>query len=106
MVPAQRVKILSTSAMVEAARTTSSSTVLVATEVGMLHPLRKAAPAVKFEPVNERASCVYMKMITPAAVLRGLRGGGDEVKVASAVADRARGAVQRMVAIGQPGGAE
>jgi quinolinate synthase len=105
-VPADRVKILSTSGMVEAARRTTSSSVLVATEIGMLYPLRKAAPNIDFQPVNEKASCRFMKMITPAALLRCLRDGRDEVHVDSSIAERARSAVQRMVAIGQPGSAE
>lgn len=79
---------------------------LVATEVGMLHQLRRAAPGVDFRPVNERASCRYMKMITPAALLRSLREGVDEVHVDPEIAERARTAVRRMVAIGRPGGGE
>ncbi|HEX3787724.1 MAG TPA: quinolinate synthase NadA [Pseudonocardiaceae bacterium] len=105
-VPAERVKILSTGGMLDAAHRTTADTVLVATEIGMLHQLRKAAPGVDFRPVNDRASCRYMKMITPAALLRCLREGADEVHVAPDVADRARGAVQRMITIGKPGGAE
>ncbi len=54
---------------------------LVATEVGMLHQLRRAAPDVDFLAVNDRASCKYMKMITPAALLRCLVEGADEVHV-------------------------
>jgi quinolinate synthase len=80
--------------------------VLVATEVGMLHQLRRAAPEVDFRAVNDRASCRYMKMITPAALLRSLREGTDEVQVPLEIAERARGAVQRMIAIGRPGGDE
>ena len=105
-VPSERVKILSTGGMLDAAREVKSTSVLVATEIGMLHQLRKAAPGVDFRAVNERASCKYMKMITPAALLRCLREGVDEVHVDPAVAARARGAVQRMVEIGQPGGGE
>ncbi len=105
-VPADRVKILSTGGMLDEARETKSRSVLVATEIGMLHQLRKAAPGVDFRAVNERASCRYMKMITPAALLRCLRDGADEVHVDQAIAARARGAVQRMVEIGQPGGGE
>jgi quinolinate synthase len=106
VVPTDRVKILSTSGMVDAARNTASSTVLVATETGMLHPLRKAAPGVDFRPVNERASCAYMKMITPAALLRCLREGRDEIRLDPDIAERARGAVRRMVEIGQAGRGE
>ncbi|MGZ4543104.1 MAG: quinolinate synthase NadA [Mycobacteriaceae bacterium] len=105
-VPAERVKILSTGGMLDAARTTGSREVLVATEVGMLHQLRKAAPNVDFRAVNEKASCKYMKMITPAALLRCLVEGADEVHVDAETARLASGAVRRMIAIGRPGGDE
>jgi quinolinate synthase len=105
-VPSDRVKILSTGGMLDAARTTRSRSVLVATEVGLLHQLRKTAPDVDFQPVNDRASCRYMKMITPGALLRCLREGVDEVHVDPVVAERARGAVQRMIEIGRPGSGE
>ena len=106
IVPAEQVKILSTGDMVAEARATKARSVLVATEVGMLHQLRRAAPEIDFRAVNERASCRYMKMITPAALLRSLREGRDEVDVDPAVAERARGAVRRMIEIGKPGGGE
>ena len=47
-----------------------------------------------------------MKMITPAALLRSLRDGTDEVVVDPDVAARARRSVQRMIEIGNPGGGE
>ncbi|MAU81104.1 MULTISPECIES: quinolinate synthase NadA [Gordonia] len=105
-VPADKVKILSTGGMLDAARETGAKQVLVATEIGMLHQLRKAAPGVDFQAVNDRASCPYMKMITPAALLRSLREGRDEVFVADDVAERARKSVERMIAIGNPGSGE
>ncbi|RKT86133.1 quinolinate synthase [Saccharopolyspora antimicrobica] len=106
IVAPERVKILSTGDMLTAARDTGARSVLVATEVGMLHQLRKAAPEIDFRAVNDRASCRYMKMITPAALLRCLREGADEVHVPTDVADRARASVERMIAIGKPGGGE
>jgi quinolinate synthase len=102
----ERVKILSTGDMVHEARATSAKTVLVATEIGMIHQLRKAAPGIDFRAVNDRASCRYMKMITPAALLRCLREGLDEVHVDLETASKARASVQRMIEIGQPGGGE
>ncbi|AGM08283.1 quinolinate synthase NadA [Amycolatopsis keratiniphila] len=102
----ERVKILSTGDMVHAARDTKATSVLVATEIGMIHQLRKAAPEIDFRAVNDRASCRYMKMITPAALLRSLREGADEVHVDAETAARARASVQRMIEIGQPGGGE
>ncbi|MGE3256079.1 quinolinate synthase NadA [Pseudonocardia sp.] len=105
-VPQERVKILSTGGMLDAARASTAATVLVATEVGMLHQLRRAAPEVDFRAVNDRASCRYMKMITPAALLRSLRDGTDEVHVEPGLAARALASVERMIAIGRPGGGE
>jgi len=105
-VPADRVKILSTGGMLTAARATRAREVLVATEVGMLHQLRRAAPEVDFRAVNDRASCKYMKMITPEALLRCLVEGTDEVDVDLDTARLARRSVQRMIEIGRPGGGE
>ena len=104
--PTDRVKILSTGGMLEAAHETQARKVLVATEVGMLYQLRRAAPEVDFRAVNDRASCKYMKMITPAALLRCLVEGADEVHVDPEIAAAGRRSVQRMIEIGQPGGGE
>ncbi len=102
VVPKERTKILSTSGMVDAARATTAKKVLVATETGMLHQLRKTNPLVIFEPVNRAAVCKYMKMITPAYLLRSLRDGTDVVDVPRDIADRARLSVERMISIGTP----
>ena len=101
-VPAERTKILSTSGMITAAKETQAKKVLVATETGMLHQLRKANPLVIFEPVNRASVCKYMKMNTPEKLLEALRTGKDEVTVPRDIADRARLSVERMIAIGTP----
>jgi len=102
VVPKERTKILSTSGMIAAAKETRAAKVLVATETGMLHQLRKANPLVIFEPVNRAAVCKYMKMNTPEKLLEALRTGRDEVTVPRDIADRARLSVERMIAIGTP----
>lgn len=104
--PAERTHILSTGGMVELAPRLTNGSVLVATEVGMLHQLRQANPRSTFLPMNPQASCRYMKMITPELLVRCLREGRDEVDVPEDVAERARRAVERMVAVGMPGGGE
>ena len=98
--PAERTHVLSTGAMLERARTTRARSVLVATETGMLHQLRKANPSVQWEPVNAKAECVYMKMTTPEVLLRCLRDGTTEVEVDAEIATRARRAVEAMIAVG------
>ncbi len=106
IVEKSRVQILSTGEMVDRARATQARSVLVATEIGMIHQLRKAAPGIDFRAVNDRASCHYMKMITPAKLLTALRDGRDEVHVDEVTAAAARGAVEAMIAIGRSGGGE
>ena len=75
------------------------STAIVATEIGMLHPLREAAPDTEFIAANERAACTYMKMITLPKLRDALRDLAYEVKVPAAVAERARVPIERMIAI-------
>ncbi|MEJ5927413.1 quinolinate synthase NadA [Corynebacterium sp. H128] len=106
-IDSKRVHMLSTGDMLASAPTVASGgTVLVATELGMLHQLKKAAPNVDFQPVNHRAECGFMKMITPAALLKCLADGTDEVDVPEKLATLARASVTRMIAIGKPGGGE
>ncbi len=102
VVPKERTRILSTGGMLEAARTTKSRKVLVATETGMLHQLRKVNASTDFQPVNRAAVCKYMKMITPEKLENALRTGNDVVDVPRDVAERARASVERMIAIGTP----
>jgi quinolinate synthase len=99
--PAGRTRVLSTGGMLEAARTTTASAVLVATETGMLHQLRQANPRVSWEPVNPRAQCPYMQMTTPDVLTRCLRDGVSEVTVDADIARRARRAVDAMIATGR-----
>jgi quinolinate synthase len=96
------VQMLSTGGMVAYAREHAGSgrTAVMATEIGMLHPLRMAAPDVDFVAANERASCRFMKMITLTKLRDSLRDGVYEVKVPEAIAARARVPIERMVAIG------
>jgi len=72
---------------------------IVATEIGMLHPLRETAPDTEFIAANERAACIYMKMITLPKLRDSLRDLVHEVKVPADIAERARVPIERMIAI-------
>jgi quinolinate synthase len=101
-IDADGVHMLSTGGMLGYARSHAGgppATAIVATETGMLYPLREAAPDVEFIAANEAAHCRFMKMITLPKVRDALRDGVFEVKVPSEVADRARLPIERMVAI-------
>ncbi len=96
------VHMLSTGGMLKYATSHAGDhgTAIVATETGMLHPLRMAAPDLDFIAANEAAHCRFMKMITLPKLRDALRDGVHEVKVPAEIADRARLPIERMVAIG------
>src|SRR2546421_2229773 len=98
-ISSEGVHMLSTGGMLGYARSHPSGTAIVATETGMLHPLRQAAPDTEFIAANERAHCRFMKMITLPKVRDALRDGGHEVKVSPEVAERARRPIGRSGAI-------
>ena len=95
----ERTHILSTEGMVTFAKKSDKDRFLVATEVGIIHRLTKEAPGKQFEPVNRKASCRFMKMITLEKLRDSLRDEKYVVSVEPEVAKRARGAIERMVAI-------
>jgi quinolinate synthase len=101
-VDSEGVHMLSTGGMLGYAREHSGDrggTAIVATETGMLHGLRDAAPNTEFIAANEAAHCRYMKMITLPKLRDSLRDGVHEVKVQHEIAQRARVPIERMVAI-------
>ncbi|HTT27092.1 MAG TPA: quinolinate synthase NadA [Solirubrobacteraceae bacterium] len=101
-IDSEGVHMLSTGGMLGYARGIDgppARTAIVATETGMLYPLREAAPDVEFIAANEAAHCRFMKMITLPKLRDALRDDVFEVKVPSEVADRARLPIERMVAI-------
>lgn len=89
--------VLSTEGMVRHVRESVSSEFIIATEVGILHKLRKENPSKSFLPTNEEASCRYMKMITLEKVLHSLRHEVYEVRVPEEIAGKARMAINRML---------
>ena len=93
------IHMLSTGGMLRYAEQHPDARAVVATETGMLYPLRQTAPDGQFVAANEAAHCRFMKMITLPKLRDGLREGVHEIKVPAAVADRARVAIERMVAI-------
>jgi quinolinate synthase len=96
----ERTHILSTEGMVNFAKQSPAARFRVATETGIIHRLQKDAPGKQFLPVNDKAVCRYMKMITLEKTRNALRDWKFEVRVEPEIAARARLAIDRMVAIG------
>jgi quinolinate synthase len=94
------VQILSTEGMIKRPAISPATEFIVATEVGILHRLRRENPAKRFVAANERASCAYMKVTTLPKVKRALERLEYRITVPADVANRARRAIERMIAIG------
>src|ERR1700682_3837964 len=94
------VQILSTEGMIRRPKISASDEFIVATEVGILHRLRRENPKKTFYPANPDAVCAFMKVTTLPKVLNSLRRMEHRITVAPAIAERARRAIERMVAIG------
>jgi quinolinate synthase len=98
------VQILSTEGMIRRPGTSEADEFIVATEVGILHRLRRENPTKRFYAANDRAICTYMKVTTLPTVVAALERMQYRITVAADVAARARQALERMVAIGAPSG--
>jgi quinolinate synthase len=94
------VQILSTEGMIKRPALSGADEFIVATEVGILHRLRRENPSKRFFAANDRASCAYMKVTTLPKVLDALINNQHRITVPESVASRARLAIERMVAIG------
>jgi quinolinate synthase len=87
---------LSTEGMCKYAKLTDASEIIVGTEVGLLHRLRKENPRKKFYPASEQAICPNMKMNTLEKVLWSLEDMKYEIKVPEEVRVKAIKAVDKM----------
>lgn len=94
------VQILSTEGMINRPRISDAEEFIVATEVGILHRLRRENPTKTFYPASELAVCAFMKVTTLPKVLRSLKRLQHHITVDPDTSARARRAIERMIAIG------
>jgi len=95
----KNVHIFSTEGMINHVRNSSSNEFVIATEVGILHRLKKIKPGAKFFPLSENAVCEYMKMITLENLRDALLYNRYVVKVPEELAQRAKIPIERMLEI-------
>ncbi len=91
----------STSGIIRYAARPEVQEMIVGTELGIIHRLRKENPGKKFIPITEQAVCPNMKLITLEKVLWSLEEMAPEVKVPEEIRIRAQAAVDRMLAAGK-----
>ncbi len=95
----RKVEILSTEGMMKHVKKSSANQFVVATETGILYRMRQQNPGKTFVAASDKAECQYMKMITPEKVRDSLLEDKYEVTVPKDTADKARLAIERMLAI-------
>ena len=91
---------LSTGGMCRYAKESAAQTILVGTEVGLLHRLRQESPEKTFVPVSEALVCPNMKKTTLENLAESLREMKTPVEVAPDVAAKAKRAIDAMLAVG------
>jgi len=92
-------EVLSTGGMCRYAQRGDVREMIVGTEVGIIHRLKKENTDKRFIPVSEQAICPDMKLITLEKVLRSLEEMSPEVKVPEEIRLRAKAAVDKMLKI-------
>jgi len=91
--------LLSTGQMLKFVRGSPAKEFIVATEVGMIHPLKKVRPDALFIPAGSRGVCPNMKMTTVEKVLASLANLQYEVTVPEDIRLKAKRSLDRMVEI-------
>lgn len=91
--------VKSTSGMLRYAMESSHESFIVATELGILHPMRKQNPAKRFYPAAEFLICPDMKRTNLKDVAFSLETLQPRITVPEHIRVRALGAVERMLTI-------
>lgn len=92
-------QILSTSQMIRFAGQSNAKRFIVATEAGMVYPLKKQNPQAEFIPACDRAICPNMKKITLEKVLWSFEDMHYKVTVPQEIRIKAKKALDRMVEV-------
>ena len=90
---------LSTGHMLRYARESKSPVIIIGTELGIIHRLRKESPDKRFVPASLQAICANMKLTTLVKVRNALRDMKPLVTVEESVRLKAKEAVTRMLAV-------
>jgi quinolinate synthase len=94
----------STTALLRFAVSNAATEFIVATEPGILHPMRRQAPDKTFIPAPPEANCAcnecpFMKKNTLEKVYFSLRDLKPRIEMTAALMDRARKPIDRMLAL-------
>ncbi len=97
----ERVHIASTERMIQLVKERPAKEFIIATETGIMHRMKQAAPDKTFLAADPEAVCAYMKTITLPRVRESLVLDRFEITVPERVARRAKLSLDRMVSLGR-----
>ncbi len=92
-------ELLSTGQMLKFVKKSAAKHFIVATEIGIIHALKKENPEAKFIAASDRAICPNMKKITLDKVIRALEDMQYKVMVPEDITVKAKTALDKMVGI-------
>ena len=90
-------RVASTEGMCRYVKETKAREVIVGTEIGIIHRLKKENPEKVFYPASEQAVCPNMKLITLEKVLWALEDMQPEIDVPPEMTSKARRCIERML---------
>lgn len=92
-------ELLSTGQMLKFVRASDKKEFIIATEIGIIYTLKKQNPDKTFYPASAKFICPNMKKITLEKVLFSLEDNKYIIKVPDETAQKAKKALDRMVAV-------
>ncbi len=92
-------EVLSTGGLCRYANRSEVEEVIVGTEIGIIHRLRKESPTKRFIPASEQAICPRMKLITLEKILWSLEEMAPEVRVPEEIRLKAKAGVDKMLEV-------
>jgi len=92
-------QILSTGQMLKFVAKENPKKYIIATEVGIIHALKKQNPQAEFFPASNRAVCPNMKKITLDKVANSLENMQHEVAVPDDIRIKAKKSLDRMIEV-------
>lgn len=95
----KNMKIFSTEGMLKYVKESENDKFVIATEVGILHRMKKENPGKEFYPVSEDSECEYMKLVSLEKLLESLKEEKHIVKVPDELAEKAKIPIERMLKI-------
>ncbi len=90
-------EVLSTEGIIRFVKSSPVREFIIATELGIIHRLKKENPEKFFYPASDLAVCPNMKLTTLEKILVSLKERKHEIVLSDEIIEKARGSIERML---------